>query len=264
MLPNLSSRIPKTLLTARMKHRAVPERLGDEIPKKEETGYALQAHLHNEFRKYGYGELAGWKVGATTLSMQTYLNVDGPAYGRVMSKNCYRSGISLLNKNFFNPGIECEIGVRINNTPHNKHHTRDSVTELLGTVFPAIEIVENRYGDFKKRGTPLLIADDFFHRAAIIGEEIAEWNDIDLARIEGETLIDGTKKGSGTGTEVMGHPLEAVAWLANTLRSHGFQLTEGQIILTGSVAPVIWLGNYPSSAQVNLSKLGTVKANFRS
>ena len=247
MLPNVSSRIPKTLLKARTELIPISHLIENETPKTEEEGYALQAALHDEFRIFGQGELAGWKIGATTSSMQKYLGVYGPAYGRIMSANCYNSDRSLSGAKFFKPGIECEIGVLIGNAPHEKKHTREDVTELIGAVFPAIEIVENRYGDFQKSGTPLLIADDFFHKAAVLGKEISDWSGIDLSLIKGETWIDGQIEGSGSGVEVMGHPLEAVAWLANTLLDHGFQLSEGQIILTGSVTPVIWLENYPCS-----------------
>ena len=262
MLPNVSPHITKALLKARTELIPVSRLIKNAELKTEEEGYAVQAALHEEFRRLGQGELAGWKIGATTSSMQTYLGVDGPAYGRVMSANCYDSDGSLSGAKFFKPGIECEIGVRIGNAPHEKKCTREDVTELIGAVFPAIEIVENRYGDFQKRGTPLLIADDFFHKAAVLGKEISDWNGIDLSLVKGQTWIDGQIEGSGTGVEVMGHPLEAVAWLANALLDHGFQLSEGQIILTGSVTPVMWLEDFPCSVKINCSSLGTVSVYF--
>ena len=108
-----------------------------------------------------------------------------------------------------------------------------------------------------------MIADDFFHKACVLGTPVSDWQDIDLAAIAGRTRIDGIEKGSGTGADVMGHPLEAVAWLANTLADHGHRLAAGQIVLTGSVAPVIWIEGSPCQAEIALEALGTVLIKIR-
>jgi 2-keto-4-pentenoate hydratase len=91
-----------------------------------------------------------------------------------------------------------------------------------------------------------------------MGDEIEDWQNIDLAATAGRTLIDGDEKGHGTGAEVMGHPFEALAWLANTLTEHGERLMAGQIVLTGSVAPVIWVDQSDAEARIDLDGLGSV------
>ena len=70
------------------------------------------------------------------------------------------------------------------------------------------------------------------------------------------------EKGRGTGAEVMGHPFEALSWLANTLAAQGEQLTAGQIVLTGSVAPVIWVESDTATAEIALDRLGSVSVAF--
>lgn len=243
---------------ARLAARKVHDLAAADRPDSIADGYAAQAALHGYFRERTGSALAGWKIGATTASMQDYLGVDGPAYGRVMSANVHRNGASLPASGFCNPGIECEIGMRIGADAGNAPYTRDTIGCIVGTVFPAIEIVENRFGDFLARGTPTLIADDFFHKACVLGGEIADWHAIDLAAAKGRTRIGGTEQGSGTGADVMGHPFEALAWLANTLAGHGERLKAGQIVLTGSVAPVIWVESVPASAEIELDGLGAV------
>ena len=49
---------------------------------------------------------------------------------------------------------------------------------------------------------------------------------------------DGTEVGRGTGADVLGHPHNALAWLANHLAEEGKGLHEGQIVLTGSLANI--------------------------
>ena len=243
---------------ARLAASPVPDLDGIVRPNSIADGYSVQAALHRYFCDETGSSLAGWKIGATTKSMQDYLGVDGPAYGRVMANNVHSNGAVLAAADFCNPGIECEIGMRIESNAGYAPYTSDTIRDIVGSVFPAIEIVENRYGDFLARGTPALIADDFFHKACVLGDEIPDWQGIDLAAAAGRTLIDGEEKGSGTGAEVMGHPFEALAWLANTLADHGERLTAGQIVLTGSVAPVIWVESESAEAAIELDGLGHV------
>lgn len=253
------SRTAALIGAARLAAAPVPDIAGADCPDSIPDGYAVQDALHEYFRTQTNSSLAGWKIGATTTSMQAYLGVDGPAYGRVMASNVYENGASIAAAGFCNPGIECEIGMRIGRDATDTAYTRDTVGDIVETVFPAIEIVENRYGDFLARGTPTLIADDFFHKACVLGNEIADWQSIDLVATAGRTLIDGIEEGSGTGAEVMGHPFEALAWLANTLADHGERLRTGQIVLTGSVAPVIWIERDTVEAEIELDDLGKVR-----
>ena len=139
---------------ARLAAAPVPDLADADRPERIADGYSVQAALHDYFREHTGSTLAGWKIGATTGSMQAYLGVDGPAWGRMMSDNVYENGTSLAASGFCNPGIECEIGLRIGADATGGAYTRDSVGDIVDTVFPAIEIVENRYGDFLARGTP--------------------------------------------------------------------------------------------------------------
>ncbi len=149
--------------------------------------------------------------------------------------------------------------MRIGTDAKDEIYSRETICGIIDAVLLAIEIVENRYRDFLALGTPMLIADDFFHKACVLGTPITEWRDIDLSSVYGRTLIDGVKIGSGIGADATGHPLEAIAWLANTLASHGELLTAGQFVLTGSMAPVIWIDTPVAAADVTLTNLGAVR-----
>ena len=256
------ARVAELLGAARLSAQPVPGIPRRDAPQTIADGYAVQETLHRYLCAKTASTLAGWKIGATTPGMQAYLGVDGPAYGHILSANVHERGAVLSASGFCHPGIECEIAVRIGADAGNRTYTRETVGEIIDAAVPAIEIVENRYGDFLARGTPVLIADDFFHKACVLGMPVTDWQGIDLAAVKGRTLIDGVEKGSGTGADVMGHPLEAVAWLANTLAAHGTRLTAGQIVLTGSVAPVIWLDSPAAVAEIRLEGLGDVRVDF--
>lgn len=243
---------------ARLSAKSIPEFAADERPKGEAEGYEVQAGLAEWFRSEGLGKAAGYKVGATTAAMQQYLGVGMPAYGRIMEANVYASGAHIDASRFCKPGIECEIAVRIGaDIPlRDAEWTREDLAGHIAAIAPAIELVENRYGDFLAAGFGTLIADDFFHKACVLGDFIADWRAIDLPRVSGRTVIDGAEVAAGDGAQVMGHPLESLVWLANKLRLQGLSLKAGEIVLTGSMTPVIWVETFPAEIGIDIAGLG--------
>jgi 2-keto-4-pentenoate hydratase len=258
MDPKAVLRTARLLGEVRIESHPVPPIPEEDLPETTEDGYLVQAALHDYLRENGQGELAGWKIGATTATMQDYLGVTEPAYGRIMSGTLIANSARFASAGFCNPGIECEIAVRIGAESDGGGYTRDTAAGLVSAIMPAIELVENRYGDFAERGTPTLIADDFFHKACILGDELENWESLDLAAIAGSVRIDGDEKATGTGAAVMGHPLEAIAWLANILADQGERLKPGEFVLTGSVTPVMWLDSFPCRAEIAFEGLGGV------
>jgi len=79
----------------------------------------------------------------------------------------------------------------------SKTYTRDTIGEIIGAAMPAIEIVANRYGDFRIRGAPTLIAEDFFHEARVPGAPVSNRQGIYFAAVAGRTLVDGMEQGIG-------------------------------------------------------------------
>ena len=62
-----------------------------------------------------------------------------------------------------------------------------------------------------------------------------------LDTVAGRTLINGAETGRGRGADVLGHPLDAVAWLAGALGRHGAILRAGELVMTGSLVKTVWL-----------------------
>jgi 2-oxopent-4-enoate/cis-2-oxohex-4-enoate hydratase len=60
-----------------------------------------------------------------------------------------------------------------------------------------------------------------------------------LRRRGSRWFANGQPVASGLGSAALGHPAEAVAWLANTLGRFDVPLRKGEIILSGSLVPLI-------------------------
>jgi len=229
-------------------------------PENEDQAYAVQAALHFWQNENHHADIVGYKIGCTTKEMQEILQIPGPAFGGIRGSHVYRDQAEFPFTEYQIPGIECEIAMRLSaDLPRQDvPYTRQTVIPAIGACMAAIELVDNRYGDFLSIGTPVLIADDFFQSACILGAEVADWHTLDLADLEGRTFIDGKLAGTGSGSDVLGHPLEAVVWLANQLGRLGRGLKAGDLIMTGSLTPVQWLHTGSVEAMISIDGLGDV------
>lgn len=207
-------------------------------------GYAIQSELNTLLTEAGMGTLVGHKIGCTTPVMQAFVNIPHPCAGRIFSSTVLADGAHVPHSGFVRMGVECEIAVRLAQDlkPRGQPFTRDSVATAVGAVMPAIEIVDERYRDYHALGIPTLIADDFFNAGCVLGQPLTDWRHLDLAGLLGRASINGIEVGRGHGELVLGHPLNALAWLANSRIEAGLSpLLAGEFILLGSVVATQWL-----------------------
>lgn len=236
----------------------------DARPATADDGYALQAAIHARLTAAGLGPVVGWKIGCTTPVMQRMLSIPSPCYGAIFAAGMHRGGADLRHGDYRRPGIECEIAVRLGADlpPKGAPYTGDAVAERVTACMAAIELVDDRYTDYHAVGVATLIADDFFHAGCVLGDEVTQWRELDLRSLQGRTLINGVERGRGRGGDVMGHPFNAVAWLANALAQHGRHLRRDQIVLSGSVVETQWV-DPGDECRVEIDGLGKVSAHFR-
>ncbi len=227
-------------------------------------GYRIQRALREWFAGRGDPPPAGYKLGCTTPVMQEMLGVDAPVYGGIRAGDAHRSGAALPSSAFRAPGIECEIAVRLRTDidARGRPASREEAAEAIAETMPAIEIVDNRYGDWSALGTPTLIADDFFQAACVLGAPAVGRDPMTLDAVTGRTLVDGTETGRGRGADVLGHPMDAVAWLAGAVGRHGASLRAGALIMTGSLVKTVWLERFPATVWVEIDGIGTAEVTL--
>ncbi|SHL57027.1 2-oxo-3-hexenedioate decarboxylase/2-keto-4-pentenoate hydratase [Bradyrhizobium lablabi] len=252
----------KTIAAARRDRTPLPPLAGDAAPKTEADGYRIQDALHG-LLSVDFGAMVGYKIGCTSPVMQQYLNIPHPCGGGVFAKGVYESGASLSTKDFVRVGVECEIAVKLARdlVSTEAPFTAEWVGEAIEAYLPAIEIVDDRYVDWQTIGAPMLVADDFFAAGCVLGEPVARSSAPDLAAVVGRAIINGAEVGRGTGADVLGHPHNALAWLANHLAAKDKGLRAGEIVLTGSLIKTVWL-KAGDHVVMELAGLGTVDATF--
>ena len=249
------------LVAARRAHQRLPGL--PSRPADVAEAYRLQEEAQTLLFEAESSILAGYKIGCTTAVMQAFLNIPSPCSGMMANRDILTSPVQLPHKAFLHVGVECEIAVRLAKPlrPEGAPFTRHTVAPAVGACMAAIEVVDDRWDDYGSVDTASLIADNSFHAGCVLGPAVEDWRRLDLATVHGTTMIDGVDVGSGLGTDVMGHPLEALAWLANALAERGKSLRTGDIVLTGSVVATRWV-EPGSKVEVELSGLGRVEAMF--
>jgi 2-keto-4-pentenoate hydratase len=232
------------------------------MPRSVEDGYRVQSEVHR-FLAPDLGPLVGYKIGCTSEVMQKYLAIPQPCAGGVHRRGAHQSGVELNAADFVRVGVECEIAVRLGKdlVPGGAPFTSDSVAAHIECYLPAIEIVDDRYVKWETLGAPTLIADDFFAAGIVLGRPVARSAVVELMDVKGRTLINGKESGRGTGADVLGHPHNALAWLAKHLASQGTGLRAGEIVMTGSLVKTVWL-QAGDQAKMEFSGLGNVEVRF--
>lgn len=105
----------------------------------------------------------------------------------------------------------------------------------------SIEIVDDRYVDFRALPAATLVADDFSNAGCVLGAEIADWQKLDVAGMNGRMSVNGSKIGSETGADILGHPLNALVWIANLRASQNLALGAGTFASLGSMVKTHWV-----------------------
>ena len=100
------------------------------------------------------------------------------------------------------------------------------------------EIVDSRIRDWKIKIQDT-VADNASCGVFVLGDRAVDPRKVDLGLCGMVLEKNGEIVGTGAGAAALGHPVNAVAWLANTLGRLGIPLKAGEVILSGSLAALI-------------------------
>jgi len=217
----------------------------DELPKAIRPAdinesYKLQEILNKKLLS-SLGDPVGYKIGCTTRVMQEYLQISHPCAGRIF-ESTVQSGSGVYSaRELCRPGVECEIAVLIeHDMPDGQTYTARGVAEFTNTVMASIELVDDRWTDYQSVAVHSLIADNFFGAGCVLGQPASPGFE-EVASATGTLRINGVVTGSGSGVDILGHPYEALAWLANHQVGRGTPLRAGDYVSLGSVVKTHWL-----------------------
>jgi 2-keto-4-pentenoate hydratase len=207
------------------------------FPQDEAAAYSIQQQA---ISAYG-GDRAGYKIGATNPAAQELLGTDHPFRAPLFASDCHEDGVAFADPGYGLIGLEPEFALRLGaDLPARAQpYTLDEVGTAVASVHPAFELIGLRLPSelFTK---VLVVTADFGANAGFVaGEGVADWRQHDLADVAVQVRVEGEEVAKGSGANVLGHPLNALLWLANDLRAAGEGLSAGDWISTGTCAGVI-------------------------
>jgi 2-keto-4-pentenoate hydratase len=201
-----------------------------------DDAYRIQDALHRLMTEAGRGEIAGWKIALTSKAMQQMTGVDQPAAGAIFSTVVHASPARVDLAAYHHLGVEFEVAVRLGDDLPSSGGpwTRASVAGRVAACLPAFELVEDGGADYKTLDAFTLVAQNTWNGGVVLGAPVTAWRGVDLESAVTRAWLNDEAAGQGKTGDALGHPFEAVAWLANLLNRRGRILGRGMIVMTGS------------------------------
>jgi 2-keto-4-pentenoate hydratase len=192
-----------------------------------------------------FGDQVGWKVGLTNPAAQQRFGVPHPVAGAIFHGTLReRSGAELPARFGIVPAVESDLLVRIRDEGVNE--AGDDPVALLRhieAVIPFIELPDLVYGGNAPWSGPLLLSINVGARLGVLAAEVpAEATPDFAARLANMTVVlrDDTRELSrAPGRALLGHPLNALAWLVRDLKEGGRRLRAGEYVSLGGFSPAL-------------------------
>jgi 2-keto-4-pentenoate hydratase len=138
------------------------------------------------------------------------------------------------------PKAEAEIAFILAQDLPDPATSVEQVVAAVGSVHAAIEIVDSRIADWKISFADT-VADNGSSAFFVLADTGRSLDGLDLERAPMEMRIDDAVVSTGIGAAALGNPLNAAAWLAQTLAARGEPLKAGDILLAGALGPMVAL-----------------------
>jgi 2-keto-4-pentenoate hydratase len=193
--------------------------------------------------------VSGYKIAITTPVMREFVGFDDAVSGCVLADTVFQSGHTVVSAKRQHLIIEFELALQFaRDVPERKAPwTADSILDFIACAYPSLEIADDRravYPDLKQHFFSL-VAENAWNHGVVLGTQIDRARFNDLWQTTGTAYVDGQPIGSGHSRDVMGHPLQAMAWIANHFQQRGRRFKAGQWVTTGS-----WLASFfPENGQ---------------
>ncbi len=256
---NTIKSLAEHLETAELEVRDVVKITDDHPDMDWDDAYAIQEEIRR--RKEARGQkTVGLKCGLTSFAKMKQMGVETPVFGFLSDYMASPDGGEIKTSELIHPKIEAEICIVTKAPLKGPGCHVGAVMAATDLVVPAVEVIDSRYRDFKF-DLKSVVADNTSASRFVIGGRARDLDDLDLRTLGVVLEKNGDVVTMAAGAAVLGHPLAAVAMLANHLGARGQEIPAGSFIMTGGVTEAIAVAPGDSVA-VRYQDLGTVSMRF--
>ncbi|MCA0329029.1 MAG: fumarylacetoacetate hydrolase family protein [Actinobacteria bacterium] len=224
-----------------------------------ESAYAISSI--NVARRLEKGALrVGRKIGLTSEAVQRQLGVGTPDFGALLDDMVVAPGGVVPTGVLLQPKVEAEVAFVLTGDLDGALESTDEVRAAIGGAMAAIEIVDSRIADWDIKYADT-VADNASCGLYVVSDTVVPLADVEPVEVSMTMSINGEEVSTGSGAACLGDPLNAVLWLARTLRDVGDPLRAGEVVLSGALGPmaVVRPGD---SVETTITGLGTVSVRF--
>jgi 2-keto-4-pentenoate hydratase len=235
---------------------ALPDHLR---PQSLAEGYAIQ----DAMAAVAAQPVSGWKIAATSKAGQEHIGVTEPLAGRLFQKFILQDGARLPAAPLHMAVIEAEFAFRMARDlpPRRRPYELAEVCDAVAALHLAIEVPDARFERFAEIGPAQIVADDAFASWFVLGDQVPDWQRLDLPARRVRAFKNGALFREGTGANALGDPRVALTWIANHLAQRRIGLKAGDIITTGTCVTPATIG--PGDRMIaDFVDLGHVAVSF--
>jgi 2-oxopent-4-enoate/cis-2-oxohex-4-enoate hydratase len=224
-----------------------------------EDAYRVQQRFIE--RRLQAGEsVIGKKVGLTSRAVMSMLGVDQPDFGQLLTGMLYNDGESVPTSSLIAPRAEGEIAFVLKRDLVGPGLTAADVLAATEGVMACFEVVDSRIADWQIQIQDT-VADNASCGVFVLGNQLLSPRGLDLSLVGMALEKNGELVATGAGAASLGHPVNAMVWLANKLGSLGIPLKAGEVILSGSLAALVPV-KAGDSLHMSLGGLGSCTVRF--
>jgi len=185
------------------------------------------------------GRVVGYKAGLTNPAIQKRFDVSTPLRGVLLQKMLLEEGQAVPAQFGARPVFEADLLVVVKDAAIHRARTHLEALRSLSLVVPFIELPDLVVAEGEKLTAPLIVSINVGARLGVVGKGIpvqpteefaAQLAGVQVRMTDGE----GKELASAKGSAILGHPLNAVLWLAQDVERGGGRLKAGDVLSLGS------------------------------
>ncbi len=186
------------------------------------------------------GKVVGYKAGLTNPAVQKRFGHNSPVRGVLLEKMLLDDGAEVPVKFGAVPFFEADLVVVVKDEGVNQAKTPAEVIKHIASIRPFIELPDLVTAKGQPLSGPIITSINVGARLGVLGKPIAPTPE--MVDALGKMMVvmrdqDGKELAKVPGAAILGHPLNAVVWLAQDLAKSGGKLRAGDILSLGSFTP---------------------------
>ncbi len=219
----------------------------------------MAAQLTNWHERLKAGEKAlGWKVGFGAPAAMETLKITAPLIGHLTDRARLEPSAKVSIAGWKKPAAEAEIAVYMGkDLPGGA--SRDAAKHAIAGIGPAIELADV---DFPPDDVETILKGNIYQRHVVLGACDRTRAGCALGGLTATVIRNGNEIASTTDTQAAtGDLIDIVRQVADMLGAFGERLRAGQVIITGSITPPLFV-EPGEDLRFNLDPVGSISVRF--